>query len=209
MADYITVGAYKTQHRITGGEKDALIASKITAASRDVNGRTGREFSAWTGGDPEGTATARYFHPYSCESVRVDDCYDITEVAVDFTDSGTYTALTAADYQTYPLNGIGPNGQTGWPVERITLVTYSYQFPRWRRPSVKVTAKWGWEAVPDDVKEACQQITARLIYEDSVPSGATPPNPDFGLPGSPLQRQWTVERLLRPYTRVERVIGVA
>jgi hypothetical protein len=59
------------------------------------------------------------------------------------------------------------------------------------------------------VIEATYLIAHRLYYEVAVPSGITAPNVEFGLPGSPLQRPFTVERLLAPYVRFERNVGIA
>jgi hypothetical protein len=204
MADYITSANFKTRHGITVATHDARIAAHVTAASREVDSRTGRKF------DADSTATARYFHPYSCDAVRIDDALEITAVALDLDDTGTYaTTLAAGDYVVDPHGGIGPNGQTGWPAETIQLVGYGYTLRRFRRPMVKVTAKWGWTTTPTDVVEACYLIAHRLYYEVAVPSGITAPNVEFGLPGSPLQRPFTVERLLAPYVRFERNVGIA
>lgn len=203
MSDYITSANFKTRHGITVSTHDARIAAHITAASLEVDSMCGRQFGA-------GASATRYFHPYSCTGVRVDDCHTITAVALDLDNSGNYaTTLSSTDYQTYPVNGIGPNGQSGWPTTELRLITYSYSFARYERPSVKVTATFGWAATPTDVVEATYLLAHRLFYEVAVPSGTTPPNLDIGIPGSPLQRPYTVERLLQPYVRTEKKIGVA
>lgn len=203
MTDYITAANFKTRHAITTTTDDARIALHVTTASLQVDSICGRQFGP-------GASATRYFDPYSWSSVRVDDCHTITALAVDLDDSGTYaTTIAAASYVTHPLNGIGPNGQAGWPIEEIELVNWSYLLPRFRRPSVKVTATFGWAAVPTDVAEATYLLANRLFYEVKVPSGATPPNLEFGVPGTPLQRPWTVERLLAQYRRVDKTIGVA
>ncbi len=204
MADLITSANFKTRHGITVATNDARIAAHCTAASLEVFSRTGRDFNAGTPG------AIRYYHPYSCDAVRIADFSTITAVALDLDDTGTYsTVLQAADYQVDPHGGIGPNGQTGWPAEAIQILNYGVTLRRCRRPSVKVTGTPGWAAVPTDVVEACYLIAHRLYYEVSVPAGLTPPNAEFGLPGSPLQRPYTVDRLLAPYVRLERNVGIA
>lgn len=203
MSDYITSTNFKTRHGITTTTNDTRIAAHVTAASLEVDSMCGRHFGA-------GAAATRYFHADSCDTVRVDDCYTITAVALDLDDSGSYaTTLSATDYVTLPSNGVGVNGQSGWPVTTIKLVGYTNFFPRYTRPGVKVSATFGWAATPTDVIEATYLIAHRLYYEVAVPSGVTPPNADFGLPGSPLQRPYTVERLLRPYIRADRKLGIA
>jgi hypothetical protein len=204
MADYITSANFKTRHGITLATNDARIAAHITAASREVDAMCGRQFAQHSG-----AATARYFSPDNCFRVRIDEVYEITEVAVDDADTGAYgTVWATTDYQTLPINGTGINGQTGWPATVLEAIA-GYTFPLLRRPSVKVTGKWGWAVTPTDVVEATYLLAHRLYYEVAVPSGVTAPNIEFGLPGSPLQRPYTVERLLHPYVRADRKLGIA
>lgn len=204
MTDYITSANFKTRHGITVNTHDARIAAHATAASLEVDSFCGRHFGPGT------PATERYFSAHSDMSVTVDDCYTITSVDLDMDDDGVYeTNLPSTAYVTLPLNGVGSNLQTGWPVSALAIVDRSSYFPRCVRPGVKVSATFGWVAVPADVVEATYLLAHRLYYEVAVPSGSTPPNLDFGLPGSPLQRPYTVERLLNPYRRAEHTIGVA
>lgn len=204
MADYITADEFKERFDMTlSTTDDARIAAHVSAASREVDSMCGRHF---------GTATesTRYFTPDGHNLVRVDDCYDITAVATDYDDTGNYsTTLTeGTDYIVEPYNGVGPNGQSGWPVTQLKARGYSnYYFPLdTRRPSVSVTAKFGWEAVPDDVVEATFLLAHRLYYERDVPSGNVAGSVEFG--GAPLRRPYTVERLLKPYLRADRMLGI-
>lgn len=205
MTDYITSANFKTRHGITVTTNDTRIAEHVTTASRRADQITLRTF-----GPHSGAATARYFRPLNCDTLWIDDAYEITSVEVDYGDDGTYeTTWATTDYETDPENGIGPDGQSGWPTTTLRAVG-SYRFPMYsRRRPVKVTAKWGWAAIPDAVKEATYLLANRLFYEVSVPSGNTPPSPDFGLPGSGLRRPYTAEDLLRPYVRTDRSIGIA
>jgi hypothetical protein len=206
LADYCTSAEFKTRHGISVTTNDARIAEHITAASRRVDTLTGRQFATHTG-----AATARYFRPTSCSTVWIDDAYEITAVAVDSGDTGTYSETWTASthYDTDPANGVGPDGQTGWPVTTLRAVG-GLTFPTGnRRRAVKVTAKWGWAATPADVKEATFLLAHRYYYEVAVPGGITTPNPEFGLAGAPLLRPYTAEGLLKPYTRADGAIGIA
>ena len=195
MPDYVTVEQFKSRFGISSSDKDVRLAEHVTAASRKADGYCRRSFAPHVG-----VATVRYFHPMDRHSVWIDDAYDITEVAVD--DDDTYaTVWTTADYEPSPANGVGPDGQAGWPTMSLHRIGEEYFSMCYRRPVVRVTAKWGWPAVPADVTEAVYLFAARLSYEVGVPGGVTPPNLDFGLPGSPLQREYTAERLLGPYVR--------
>jgi hypothetical protein len=207
VTDYIDFDGFVTRFGITVRDKDQRISEHITSASRLVEAICkGRTF-----GPHSGAATDRYFSPAGWKQVWIDDTYEITAVATDDNDDGTYaTAWTIADYETDPANGIGPDGQAGWPVNMLRAVDWGKTFPTctWRR-AVKVTAKWGWAAIPDAVVEATYLLAHRLYYEVSVPSGINAPNAEFGLPGTVLPRPYTAENLLRPYIRTDRVIGIA
>jgi hypothetical protein len=206
MTDYISAAEFKSRHGITVATNDARIAEHVTAASRKVDALTSRQF-----GPHSGAATVRYFAPSSCSMVWVDDTYEITSVEVDGADTGTYSEAwtVTTHYETNPANGIGPDGQSGWPIATLVAVA-GLTFPTYnRRRSVKVTAKWGWAAVPAAVKEATYLLAHRLYFEVSVPGGITTPNPEFGIPGAPLLRPYTAEGLLKPYARADSAIGIA
>jgi hypothetical protein len=206
LADFITLQGYADRYGITSSDKDPVRAEHIAAASSRVRAITHRDFSPHIG-----AATARTFRPFSCHNVAIDDAYEITAVGVDDNDDGTWsTAWTATHYDTQPANGVGPNGETGWPTTSLQAIG-TLTFPTWsvHRRAVKVTAKWGWAAVPDAVIEATYLLARRYAYEVGVPGGVTPPNLEFGLPGQPMRRPYTAEDLLAPYVRADRAIGVA
>jgi hypothetical protein len=56
-------------------------------------------------------------------------------------------------YELSPLNGM-LNG-IPWVYWRIDMVGTT-SLPLYRKACVRVTAQWGWEAVPPDVKQACK-----------------------------------------------------
>jgi hypothetical protein len=205
VTDYITLPLFKARQGITTVDKDVRYAEHITAGSRRADSICHRTFGPHTG-----AATVRYFRPSGYGSVWIDDAYEITAVATDEGDDGTYATVWAAtDYETDPANGVGPDGQSGWPTTTLRAIG-DYTFPtRIARRSVKVTAKWGWSAIPADVTEATYLLTNRLAFEVAVPGGVTAPNLEIGLPGSALRRPYTAEDLLRPYTRHDSTIGVA
>jgi hypothetical protein len=205
MTDYIAAGGFKTRHGITVTTHDTRIAAHCTAASREVDSMCRRSF-----GQHSGAATARYFRPLSSDFVMIDDAYEIAAVEVDDAGDGTYsTTWATTDYVTEPLNGVGPNGQAGWPASALLAIAGRCFPTSLPRPVVKVTAKWDWAVTPTDVIEATYLVANRLFYEVSVPSGYTPPDMAAGTPGAPLQRPYTVERLLKPYVRTDRSVGFA
>lgn len=194
VADYITRTEFKARQNITTANDDDVIGDVITEASRMVDSLCGRRF------DDLGSATARVFHPLHSTLCYVDDFSTTSGLVIktDTSDDGTYdTTWDAADYTLEPLNGIGDNGQSGFPYWRIVAVK-AKTFPCYRRPTVEVTAQWGWASVPADVKGATYLVANRLFEERKVPFGAVT-NAEFG--SLPLRDQRTVMKLLRPYIR--------
>ena len=199
MADYITYDQYRIRHNITTSTDSATIGAVITEASRMIDGLCGRRF------DADAAATARVFHPVDSHVVWIDDALEISAVKTDVADDGSYgTTWDAADYQAWPLNGVGPNMVSGWPYTRLHAIE-SKTFPTsHRRASVQVTAKWGWAAVPNDISGACYLLANRLYEERRTPFG-TVGSAEFG--AMPIRDQRTVLRMLGPYMRREPVVA--
>lgn len=194
MVDYISRAEFKTRQNITNTSSDDIIDEVITEASRMVDGLCGRRF------DDLGSATARVFRPLTAYLAIVDDFSTTTGLVIktDTSDDGTYNQTwDAADYTLEPLNGVGENGQSGWPYWRICAVK-AKTFPLYRRPTLEVTAQWGWAAVPADVKGATYLVANRLFELRSVPFG-TVPSVEFG--SLPIREQRDVMKLLRDYVR--------
>lgn len=140
-----------------------------TATSRAIDRWCGRRFYADT------VATARVFQPSTSYVVRVDDLQSgtITTVKTDDNDDGTFeTTWTTADYEVLPLNAIGPSGYEGWPVTELRAVE-ARLWPTWvkRAGVVQVTAKWGWAAVPSEVKQSAYILGSELWKRKDAPFG--------------------------------------
>lgn len=148
----------------TSGQTGTDVCTRASAA---VDAYCGRRFTADT------NATARVFYALDCERVQIDDALEITTVKTDETGLGTYgTTWTTSDYFTLPLNGVGPNGASGWPTTGLVARQTRWFTPgEW--PSVQVTAKWGWTAVPDDIKQATLLLAAELYASRNAPLGIT------------------------------------
>lgn len=200
VADYITALEFKARQNITTTGDNDVIDEVITEASRMIDALAGRRF------DDTGSATARVFHPLNSGICYVDDFSTTSGLIIktDTSDDGTFdTTWDAADYSLEPLNGIGGNGQSGFPYFRIVAVK-SKTFPCYRRPTVEVTARWGWAAVPADVKGATYLVANRLFEERKAPFGSVA-NAEFG--SLPLRDQRTVTKLLAPYMRTKPLVA--
>lgn len=126
-----------------------LLDKAVNAASRAVEEWTGRRF--WQ--DP--APVARTFRPESRHRVDVPDISTTTGllVATDPAGDGAFGTSWSlgADFELGPENADADGGAYAW--WELTAVG-SLRFPPGRRRSLRVTAQWGWSAVPDQVMEA-------------------------------------------------------
>jgi hypothetical protein len=133
----------------------------IAAAEEAINNYCNRPdgFEALT------TATARLYSGSGLDHIWIDECVEVTAVAVK--DSPTDSALVT--WAT--TDWIGFSGDPEWPnfnklpyagiKIRIDTGDYSY-FPKSSYPVAQITAKWGYAVtVPEAIKQACITQVAR------------------------------------------------
>jgi hypothetical protein len=170
LTDYISVAQLRDYIGSDTSNFEAVAQTACTVASRAVETMCDRVFTADT------TATARYFDADSYYCVDVDDFHTVTGliVATDDAADGTYSTTWTinTDFITLPVNqrqgGIG-----GWPYTELRSLgtrTLTKPYP-YVRPYVKVTAKWGWAAVPDQVEHATLVAAARLFKMKDAADG--------------------------------------
>jgi len=164
---YAGVAALKVRMKIPIDDTtwDTTLAEQLAVASRQVDNSTGRRF--WL--DP--TATARTFNPryrVVCdddgELLMVDDIGSETGLIVEVGSGTAWTTVTVVE--TDPDNAI----VRGWAVEglrRSDLVSWY----AWRGQRVRVTARWGWPRIPDEVGEATLIQAGRLFKRKESPEG--------------------------------------
>lgn len=188
----------KSTLRITDDSDDDRLNLAIDAASRQIENKVGRRF--WQ--DTTGT-TGRTFIASTPFLADVDDFFlpagqtpgaAITGVTLQTDPYGdgsfgltwqnpTYNAdgsVDGGDFQLEPLNGLS-EGQP-WPFERIRAVR-SLLFPLYggiaypvpyTQALIKITAQWGWNYVPTEIRKACVLQSMALFKADDTPFGATP-----------------------------------
>lgn len=169
MSDYITedelreyIGSDTTNFATTA-------ASVCTVASRAVEQFCGRYFYA------DSVVSARYFPVWNNWSACTDDISTTTGliVATDDGYDGTYgtTWTITTDFVLQPANP----ARSGTTVPyRELAATGTKVFPpsyRGRPNPLKVTATWGWAAVPADVKHATLLHAAWLFKMKDSPDG--------------------------------------
>lgn len=185
---YITLSTLKNMLRISDNVDDAALQINIDAAEATVDAICRRTFTQAT------SATARVFHPSSFAVVRTDDIWSLSGliVKVDGDDDGVFEE-TVTSYSTEPVNALAKSQ----PINRLIAVdTY---WPSGKRPSVEVTARWGWPAIPEEVKTATGILAGRLFKRADSLLGVA----GFGDLGAITLRAVDpdVQRLLAPYVR--------
>lgn len=204
---YLTAAELKTATSggITGTGSDADIERAIEAASRAIEKFCRRRFWQDTQVvDRYYTATPASAHRRNFVGafgeVIVDDISTTTGlvVATDPGDDGTYevTWTRDTDFRLWPINAAA-DGVPWTVIERMQRGSYAFPYHEYR---VKVTAKFGWAAVPTDVKQACLILSQRYFARRTSP---------FGVAGSNDQGVVRISRedvdvmnLLRPFRRV-------
>lgn len=174
---------------------DPKLEDALNAASRQIDGWCGQRF--WQ----DDTVTTRYF-------TAEDGVIDLTEggiagiststgliVATDDAGALTYgTTWASTDYRLLPLHA-SDAGQP-WTVLGPSPVG-RYAFP-YDSSSVKITAKFGWATVPDDVERACVILATDLFKAKDAVFGVAGMS-DLGALRVPSGINRMAKSLLAPY----------
>lgn len=151
---YVTLAEVKSALRLTDNTDDALIEQAIEGASRRIDGYCNRWFYK-TAQTPVQVYPATVYELGTSDDIATSS----VTVKIDSDSNGTYatTWVQGQNYQLEPLNSV----ITGNPYRRIIAIN-GYQFPiAVDKPLVQVTAQWGWNAIPSDVKQACTLLSIR------------------------------------------------
>ena len=143
--------------------RDALLTAALGAASRGIERATGRRF--WLDAEP----VARVYNPRGRlarqadgELLRTDDIGSVEGLVVETGQAGSFGAVT--DYETWPDNALAD----GEPVTGLLRTMNIWAIPITR---VRVTARFGWPQVPDEVTEAALIQANRLFKRKDSPEG--------------------------------------
>lgn len=137
---------------------DGTFADVLDAASRDVEQFCHRQFNT------DGVATERTYKPLDRWTVFTDDFHTTTGLIVETDDDndGTFEMTWTSDEFEVGPDGEGfVSGAGGWPFWTLRAVMSRLWSIR-RRRSVRVTAQWGWAAVPTGIKEATLAVAEQI-----------------------------------------------
>lgn len=190
---YCTVADVRSQMSDADAKLDqTMIERAISASSRAVDRYCGRRF--WQDTDP---VARLYAADDPCEA-EVDDISTKTGLLVETDQSGLniWSALDPADYHLEPLNADAEAEAFAW---WQIIIDRGTGFPPSRRPLLRVTARWGWSAIPDQVAEATIIKATSLFRRKDAPFGVA----GFGDFGVVRLGRYDpdVMDLLRPYRK--------
>lgn len=153
---YCTLAEVKAALRLSDAIDDTLIENSIEGASRRIDGYCGRFFY-------KTDATAVPLFAHDAYRLQVSDISSPTGLIVKLDDDGDGTFETTLTLNTDYIVEPTDYAILGRPIRTLTMIG-GYTFPMFYIPSecgVQVTALWGWNAVPDDVREACVLLSIR------------------------------------------------
>jgi hypothetical protein len=148
---YATLPEIKAELRLTSSIDDARLERAVESASRVVDDICGREFFTTT-------SSTRVFAPAG-DTVWLDDASALpTLVEQRPTPSAAFVVVAAAGYRV-------DSPPFGRPYSRLVNLLADWQ------PEVRVTAPWGWPAIPTPVKSATLIEAVRLFKRADTPEG--------------------------------------
>lgn len=195
MTDYISPDDLRTYSKDTVLRDDDAYQAACTSASRAVEQACGRYFYQ------DSTVSARTYRPDDVWTCRTDDISTTTGLLVavdynyDFTYSTSYTLNT--DYILHPVNPSATGTTLPWRKLQVTGRSQVFPIGRPYNPNtVRVTAKWGWSAVPEPVVQATKILGSELLKLADAPLGVA----GYGAYGEIRVRENPkVRALLLPY----------
>lgn len=163
--EYVTLDELKAQFGIEPADdaRDAELNRARASASRSIDKTTGRRF--WLDEDP----VQRVFNPRGRivretdgELFLVDDIGSAAGLVVETGSGASWSAVTG--YESSPDNALAE----GRPVTGLLRVLGTWGTSTSR---LRITAKFGWPAVPDDIHEAALILASRLFKRKDSPEG--------------------------------------
>ena len=205
MSSFATVAQLRAEMNLSSTSDDATLQRLLDAATRTINRFCNRP----RGFDAAALASVRYYSGSGGPCQSIDECVEVTEVAVKSSpsdDEDSYTSWTVGtvgtttDADVFPASGdpevpdysdtpydlliVGTNGSYS------SFTSGSFTSRRGFRPSttirrgvptVKVTARWGYaDSTPADILEACIMQSARWYKRLQSAMADSLASADFG-----------------------------
>mgnify|MGYP003146778697 CR=1 FL=1 len=164
MGNYVALSELKSALEISSSAQDAFLNLAIDAAEASIDNLCGRYFTQ------DGATSARTYRaqPYYLATSDISTATGLI-VKTDTSADGSFdTTWASSDIQLEPLNNLAQ----ALPARYVRAVG-NYTFPVYGdgQVSVEVTARWGWAAVPDAIKQAALILSSRLFNRKASPMG--------------------------------------
>lgn len=146
-----------------------LLERAISAASRAVDTYCDRRF--WQ----DAAVTQRIYNPTNCRQTFTDDISTRTGLIIELGSDGVTfpTALASTDYTLRPPNGgvvAGADTADAYAFWEVVALNTLFTVDSYR-PTVRVTARFGWSAIPSVVEEATILKATSLFKRKDAPFG--------------------------------------
>lgn len=157
--EYVALAVLRKALDISGTDRDDLLNVALAGASGAVNGHCGRRFYADPAASPRTYSLGdRVVRDPAGDLLIVDDISTDDGLVVEAGTAGGPTWTPVTDVETGPDNALAK----GRPITFLRAPAGS----RWTSTSgierIRVTARWGWPAVPDTVAQVTLSIAARM-----------------------------------------------
>ena len=164
---YATLAELKTYIGLSGSGQDTNLENAINGASRQIDAITGRFFY-------QTSSEAKYFTPDNRIFLVVPDISTPSGLVVqlDTNDDGTHDKTINTDFFLKPIDaGNQVDGEEFAPITEIAILDTrsSERFDPTIVKNVKVTAQFGYSAVPKAIKQACLIQALRLFKRKDAP----------------------------------------
>ena len=163
---YLTVDELKLYVRSELAVDDAFYEAAINTAETIIDNTTGRRFDV---ASPTVSSARSYIPSGGCIQF-IHDCVSIVSVV-----DNSATLISGTDYQAEPLNGLSDIGAS---VPYYALRRLGYYYRKWFNwygipgaPTIVVTARWGWPAIPPEIREACKIVAKDVFLQRDVAHG--------------------------------------
>lgn len=149
---YLTLAEVKSHLGITNADDDAEVQRALDAAEKWVDDFCHRTFAV---ADPatDSTTQRTYAPDHGLRLLWVDDLVDIDVLEKQTTAGGSWSTVSASDYELRPLNANADSE----PYTHIVFTT-AHSAHRFR-----VTGWFGWPALPDTIPQATL-LQANFLY---------------------------------------------
>lgn len=165
--DYATLAALKAQLTIdpTDSSRDDALTMALDAASRAIDRATGRRF--WLDAAPTARVRALLRNTVTDEDgdhLLIPDIGSLDGLTVEVGRAGAWSDITAS-VDPEPPEALDSGGSI------TSLLLVGSRWPAGGGQRARITARWGWPAVPPDITQATLIQASRLYKRKDSPEG--------------------------------------